>query len=62
MAANAAAPYPSDSTPPDLVLSMSRLIADSQYEIIADAGHISCVEQPEALTALIRTFIRSITN
>jgi 3-oxoadipate enol-lactonase len=50
------------STPPNLVLSLSRLIADSQYEVIADAGHISCVEQPEALTALIRTFIRSITN
>jgi 3-oxoadipate enol-lactonase len=50
------------STPPELVLSTSRLIADSGYEVIKDAGHIPCVEQPEALTALIRTFIRSNTN
>lgn len=50
------------STPPELVLSTSRLIADARYEVITDAGHIPCIEQPEALTAVIRTFIRSITN
>jgi 3-oxoadipate enol-lactonase len=50
------------STPPQLVLSTSRLIADARYEVIKDAGHIPCVEQPEALTAVIRAFIRSITN
>ncbi|PZM15154.1 3-oxoadipate enol-lactonase [Rhizobium tubonense] len=50
------------STPPELVLSTSRLIADARYEVITDAGHIPCIEQPETLTAVIRTFIRSITN
>jgi 3-oxoadipate enol-lactonase len=45
------------STPPDLVLSMARLIPDSRYEIIRDAGHIPCVEQPEMLVAVICAFI-----
>lgn len=45
------------STPPDVVLSMARLIPDARYEVIRDAGHIPCVEQPEALTAVLRAFI-----
>ncbi|OCJ00378.1 3-oxoadipate enol-lactonase [Rhizobium sp. AC27/96] len=45
------------STPPDLVLSMARLIPNARYEMIKDAGHIPCVEQPEALTEVIRAFI-----
>ncbi|MCF3641158.1 3-oxoadipate enol-lactonase [Rhizobium sp. TRM95111] len=48
------------STPPDLVRSMADLIADSRFEIIADAGHIPCVEQPETLTALIRAFLATL--
>lgn len=45
------------STPPDLVLSTARLIPGARYEVISDAGHIPCVEQPEALTAILRAFI-----
>ncbi|MCV9999931.1 3-oxoadipate enol-lactonase [Pararhizobium sp. YC-54] len=45
------------STPPDLVLSMAKLIPGARYEVIRDAGHIPCVEQPEALTAVLRAFI-----
>lgn len=45
------------STPPELVLSMAKLIPNARYEVIKDAGHIPCVEQPEALTAVIRAFI-----
>ena len=48
------------STPPDLVRSLAVLIPGSRFEIIRDAGHIPCVEQPEALTALIRDFIASL--
>ncbi|MNE81869.1 3-oxoadipate enol-lactonase 2 [compost metagenome] len=47
------------STPPDLVRSTAGLIAGAQFEIVKDAGHIPCVEQPEALTDLIRTFINT---
>ncbi|RCW82752.1 3-oxoadipate enol-lactonase [Phyllobacterium bourgognense] len=45
------------STPPEVVLSLAKLIPRSRYEVIKDAGHIPCVEQPEALTAVIRAFI-----
>jgi 3-oxoadipate enol-lactonase len=45
------------STPPDLVLSTAKLIPGARYEVIKDAGHIPCVEQPEALTAVLRAFI-----
>ena len=47
------------STPPDLVRSMAELIPGSRFEIIRDAGHIPCVEQPDALAALIRGFAAS---
>ncbi|WFU91466.1 3-oxoadipate enol-lactonase (plasmid) [Rhizobium sp. CC1099] len=45
------------STPPDLVRSTAQLIPNARFETIRDAGHIPCVEQPEALTAVIRAFI-----
>ena len=47
------------STPPDLVRKTADLIAGARFEIIKDAGHIPCVEQPEALTDLIRDFINT---
>lgn len=37
------------STPPDLVRDTAALIPDARFETIADAGHIPCVEQPDAL-------------
>ncbi len=49
------------STPPDLVLSMARLIPGARYEVIKDAGHIPCVEQPEMLTEILRAFIDSLS-
>lgn len=45
------------STPSDLVKSTAQLIPNARFEVIRDAGHIPCVEQPEALTAVIRAFI-----
>jgi 3-oxoadipate enol-lactonase len=45
------------STPPDLVRSTAKLIANARFEVIRDAGHIPCIEQPEALTSVIRAFI-----
>ncbi|PCK87484.1 3-oxoadipate enol-lactonase [Rhizobium sophoriradicis] len=49
------------STPPDLVLATAKLIPGARYEVIADCAHIPCVEQPEALTAIIRAFLTSIS-
>ena len=45
------------STPPDVVLELAKLIPRARYEVIKDAAHIPCVEQPEALSAVMRAFI-----
>jgi 3-oxoadipate enol-lactonase len=50
------------STPPDLVLSTARLIANARYQVIPDAGHIPCLEQPELLAEAIRSFVASSTH
>ncbi|MCV9938782.1 3-oxoadipate enol-lactonase [Boseaceae bacterium BT-24-1] len=47
------------STPPDLVRGLAEAIPGARFEIIAGAGHIPCVEQPEALSALIADFMMS---
>ena len=50
------------STPPDVVLGTARLIPGARYEVIRDAGHIPCVEKPEALTAVLRAFFEIVTH
>lgn len=46
------------STPPDLVRSTANLIKGAEFRIIADAGHIPCVEQPDAVAELVATFLK----
>ena len=48
------------STPPDLVRSMANLIRNSEFRIVPDAGHIPCVEQPDAVAGLIGGFLRGV--
>ena len=50
------------STPPELVRSTAGLVPGARFEIIADAGHIPCVEQPAALVNLIRGFIADLPS
>jgi 3-oxoadipate enol-lactonase len=45
------------STPPELVKATAERIPGARFEIIADAGHIPCVEQPEAMAEVIKAFI-----
>ena len=47
------------STPPDLVKAMAELIPSARFEIIKDAGHIPCVEQPDDLFARIAAFLET---
>jgi 3-oxoadipate enol-lactonase len=47
------------TTPPEVVRSMAELIRNSEFRIIGDAGHIPCIEQPEAVAGLIGTFLRN---
>ncbi|SNR44791.1 3-oxoadipate enol-lactonase [Paracoccus sediminis] len=44
------------STPPDLVRATADLCG-APFHLIADAGHIPCVEQPEAVAKLLTDFL-----
>lgn len=46
------------STPPDLVKSMSVLIPGSSFEIVAEAGHLPCIERPDIVAARIQAFAK----
>lgn len=45
------------STPPAAAEALAQGIPGARLEMIADASHIPCVEQPEALTRLILGFL-----
>ena len=45
------------ATPPALVRELAEAIPGARFAVIADAAHIPCVEQPEALTALLLDFL-----
>jgi 3-oxoadipate enol-lactonase len=47
------------STPPDLVREMADSIPGARFEIIRGAGHIPCVEAPEALAAVMGDFLQA---
>ncbi|MCF6233131.1 MAG: 3-oxoadipate enol-lactonase [Rhodobacteraceae bacterium] len=46
------------STPPDLVRETSGLVPGSKFELVRGAGHLPCVEQPEAFAAILNGFLR----
>ncbi|MEM6622506.1 MAG: 3-oxoadipate enol-lactonase [Pseudomonadota bacterium] len=48
------------STPPDLVRETTALVSGSTFEIVRNAGHIPCVEQPEQTLALIKRFVGDV--
>ncbi|MCP4314957.1 MAG: 3-oxoadipate enol-lactonase [Hyphomicrobiales bacterium] len=45
------------ATPPELVGEMAKLISGSRYQVIPNAGHLPCIEQPVVLTDAIRAFV-----
>lgn len=45
------------ATPPDLVRETAESIPGARFELLRGAGHIPCVEQPEALAWLIGGFM-----
>lgn len=47
------------STPPALVEATARLIAGARFEIVADAGHLPGVEQPEKFAGLVADFLQA---
>ena len=44
------------STPPDVVKGMAEIIPGAEYHEMADAAHMTCIEQPARLAELIRDF------
>lgn len=46
------------STPPGLVRELADLIPGSRFQVVAPAGHLPCVEQPEAVAEAMLTFLR----
>lgn len=48
------------ATPVDLVSELSGLIDGARFEVIAGAGHLPCIEQPDVLAELIRTIAKEV--
>lgn len=48
------------STPPELVRETATKIPSARFEIIAGAGHIPSIEQPQALAALMTHFLSEV--
>ncbi|MBO0663555.1 3-oxoadipate enol-lactonase [Jiella sp. MQZ9-1] len=48
------------STPPALVKACADLIANSRFEVVAGAGHLPCIEQPDATARLLSGFAASV--
>jgi 3-oxoadipate enol-lactonase len=46
------------STPPELVRATAALIPGARFEIVRGAGHLPCVERPEAVAGLIGDFLK----
>lgn len=47
------------ATPPELVGAMAALIPGARHEVIAGAGHLPCIEKPEAVAGLIGDLLGS---
>lgn len=48
------------ATPPDLVRATADLIPGARFDLIADAAHIPCVEQPSEYAAILTRFMKEI--
>lgn len=46
------------ATPPDLVRGTIAMIEGARFELIEGAGHLSCVENPDRVAALITEFLK----
>jgi pimeloyl-ACP methyl ester carboxylesterase len=49
-------------TPPDVARQMREMIKGSRLEIIRDSGHMSPMEQPDKVNAILREFIGAISS
>lgn len=50
------------STPVQLVRDLASLIPGAKFEIVAEAGHIPCIEQPAVLRALVEAHWKELAR
>jgi 3-oxoadipate enol-lactonase len=48
------------ATPPELVEATAKMIPGAKFEVIEEAGHIPCAEQPDEVVRIIREMIASL--
>ena len=48
------------STPPELAREMAALIPGARLEIVARAGHLPCIERPDALRVLLEAHLKEV--
>jgi 3-oxoadipate enol-lactonase len=48
------------ATPPELGRELARLIPGAEFSLIENAGHLSCIEQPEEVTGRMAQFFREV--
>ncbi len=50
------------ASPPDLVGQTLALIPDAQFTVLSNAGHLPCVESPQAFAQVLTDFLKETTN
>jgi pimeloyl-ACP methyl ester carboxylesterase len=48
------------ATPPELGRELARLIPGAEFSLIENAGHLSCIEQPEQVVERMMRFFREV--
>jgi pimeloyl-ACP methyl ester carboxylesterase len=48
------------ATPPELGQELARAIPGARFSLIGEAGHLSCIEQPEAMARRMIDFFREV--
>ncbi|MCB1352716.1 MAG: 3-oxoadipate enol-lactonase [Rhodobacteraceae bacterium] len=48
------------STPPDVVAGLADLVPGARLERIAGSGHLPCIDNPEILAGLVRSFVAGL--
>ena len=48
-------------TPPDLAVEIAQGIPDARLEVVAECGHLSTLDQPERVTKILGSWMRTLT-
>jgi pimeloyl-ACP methyl ester carboxylesterase len=48
-------------TPPELAVEIAQGIPDARLEVVAECGHLSTLDQPERVTTILASWMRTLT-